>query len=277
MSWLHCMWGVGCSVGPWIMGQALSGTGKWNTGYLIISILQIVLSVILFLSLPLWKKTADETTEEVQTEPLKLSRTIRLPGAWAAMLTFFCYCSLEQTAGLWASSYLVLDKGVSAETAASFAAIFFIGITIGRAFSGFLTMKLSDQQMICLGQALIGAGILCLLAGSSAAALGGLILVGLGCAPVYPCMIHSTPAHFGADRSQAVIGVQMASAYVGTCIMPPLFGLLADWIGVWLFPVYLLLILVIMVFAQEQLSRITGVRKTKNAETGKEPVVSPAQ
>lgn len=277
MSWLHCMWGVGCSVGPWIMGQALSGTGKWNTGYLIISILQIVLSVILFLSLPLWKKTADETTEEVQTEPLKLSRTIRLPGAWAAMLTFFCYCSLEQTAGLWASSYLVLDKGVSAETAASFAAMFFIGITIGRALSGFLTMKLSDQQMIRLGQALIGAGILCLLAGSNAAALGGLILVGLGCAPVYPCMIHSTPAHFGADRSQAVIGVQMASAYVGTCIMPPLFGLLADWIGVWLFPVYLLFILVIMVFAQEQLSRITGVRKTGNAETGKEPVVSPAQ
>ena len=172
------------------------------------------------------------------------------------MVLFFCYCGLEQTAGLWASSYLALQKGVPAGTAASFASLFFIGITAGRALSGFLTMKMSDGQMVRLGQGIIAAGIAALLLPAGAdAALAGLILVGLGCAPIYPCIIHATPERFGADRSQAVIGVQMASAYVGTCLMPPLFGLLAAHVSPALLPVYLLAILAGMVLTHERLLR----------------------
>ena len=175
------------------------------------------------------------------------------------MLCFFCYCALEQTSGLWASSYLTLFKSIPAETAARFARLFYIGITVGRALSGFLTMKLNDVQMIRLGQGIIAAGILTLfLPGPAFLSLAGLILIGLGCAPVYPCIIHSTPAHFGADKSQAVIGVQMASAYIGTCIMPPIFGLIASHISVGLFPLYLLLILIIMFIMHELLTKKTA-------------------
>lgn len=170
------------------------------------------------------------------------------------MVTFFCYCALEQTAGLWASSYLVLRRGLPAETAAGLASLFFIGITAGRAFSGFLTMKLNDTQMIRLGQGLILLGIvLLLLPFGSTGTLLGLVMIGLGCAPVYPSIIHSTPEHFGADKSQAMIGVQMASAYVGTCFMPPVFGFLANHIGVFLFPVYLLAILALMAAMHEKM------------------------
>ena len=165
----------------------------------------------------------------------------------------------SQTAGLWASSYLVLQKEVSTQTAASFAGLFFIGITVGRALSGFLTMKLNDTQMVRLGQGIIAAGIAAfLLPLGEYAALVGLILIGLGWAPIYPCIIHATPDHFGADKSQAIIGVQMASAYVGTCLMPPLFGLIANHITVSLFPFYLLAILILMILMHESLLKHSG-------------------
>ena len=190
---------------------------------------------------------------------MSLGEIIRIPGAREIMLCFFCYCALEQTSGLWASSYLTLFKSIPAETAARFAGLFYIGITVGRALSGFLTMKLNDVQMIRLGQGIIAAGILTLFLPAPAfLSLAGLILIGLGCAPVYPCIIHSTPAHFGADKSQAVIGVQMASAYIGTCIMPPIFGLIANHISVGLFPLYLLLILILMFIMHELLTRKTA-------------------
>lgn len=260
MSWLHCMWGVGASLGPYIMGFALTGGKGWNMGYRYIAILQIILTVILIFSLPLWEKrpaqilNSDLTSDIVSDRPLSLREIIRIPGAKEVMITFFCYCALEQTAGLWISSYLVLHRNLPTQTAASFAGWFYIGITIGRALSGFLTMKLNDTQMIRLGQGIILAGCLTLLLplGSQFSFIG-LILIGLGCAPIYPCIIHSTPAHFGADKSQAVIGVQMASAYVGTCLMPPLFGLIANHISITLFPIYLLLILIIMFIMHEML------------------------
>ena len=170
------------------------------------------------------------------------------------MITFFCYCALEQTSGLWASSYLVLYKGIDSETAAFYASLFFIGITAGRAISGFVTMKLNDTQMIRLGLSIIAVGIIAmLLPGSDTIALVGLIIIGLGCAPIYPCIIHSTPAHFGAEKSHALIGVQMASAYIGNCLMPPLFGLIANHISVALFPGYLLVILMVMTVMHEKL------------------------
>ena len=257
MSWLHCMWGVGATVGPYIMGFALSGGKTWNTGYLYIGVLQIVLTAILVFSLPLWKerKTSESpgnTNENTTLEkPLTLPQIIKIPGAKEVMLCFFCYCAIEQTAGLWASSYLTLFKGVSAETGARFAGMFFIGITVGRAINGFIAMKLQDSQMIRLGQSIIAIGVIVML-------LPGPHIIGLGCAPVYPCIIHSTPAHFGAGRSQALIGVQMASAYVGTCLMPPIFGLIANHISIALFPVYIMALLILMVIMHELLSKKTA-------------------
>lgn len=270
MSWLHCMWGVGASLGPYIMGYALTGGQGWNMGYRYIATLQIVLTVILMFSLPLWKKQGTDDTGRADgkrtPKSLSLRQIIKIPGAKEIMITFFCYCALEQTAGLWASSYLVLRQGLPAETAAGFASLFFIGITAGRAFSGFLTMKLNDTQMIRLGQGFILLGILLLLLPfGRVSALAGLIFTGLGCAPVYPSVIHSTPEHFGADKSQAMIGVQMASAYVGTCFMPPVFGFIANHIGVSLFPVYLLAILVLMVTMHEKMLSAVGNKDKRMA------------
>ena len=145
---------------------------------------------------------------------------------------------------------------MSAEAAAGYASLFFIGITVGRALNGFLTMRFSDAQMIRAGQALVALGaLLLLLPVGTGAALAGLVVIGLGCAPIYPCIIHSTPERFGADRSQALIGVQMASAYVGNCLMPPLFGLIANHISIGLFPIFLLVALAIMVLMHERLVR----------------------
>lgn len=258
MSWLHCMWGVGASLGPYIMGYALTGGNHWNMGYRYIALLQMILTVILLISLPLWKtkKMQGSGNDNVTGPLLTLKQVFQIPGTKSIMITFFCYCALEQTAGLWASSYLVLQKGIPSETAASFASLFFIGITVGRAFSGFLTMKLNDQQMIHLGQGIVCIGIApFLLPFGEYAALAGLILIGLGCAPIYPCIIHSTPELFGADKSQSIIGVQMAFAYIGTCFMPPLFGLLAAHITISLFPVYLFAVLFLMVIMYELLLR----------------------
>ena len=260
MSWLHCMWGVGTSVGPYVMEYALTGGQGWNAGYRYIAILQFALTLVIFVSLPLWKKRAAQTrTEDAAADvgrALPLREIVRIPGAKDVMVAFFCYCAVEATTMLWASSYLALGRGVSAEAAAGYASLFFIGITVGRALNGFLTMRFSDAQMIRAGQALVALGaLLLLLPLGTGAALAGLVVIGLGCAPIYPCIIHSTPERFGADRSQALIGVQMASAYVGNCLMPPLFGLIANHISIGLFPIFLLVALAIMVLMHERLVR----------------------
>ena len=258
MSWLHCMWGLGASLGPYIMGYALTG-GGWSTGYRIIALLQFALAAALLLTLPLWKTRAADAAGAERLPPLPLKKVIRIPGAKEVMAVFFCYCAVEQTAILWASSYLALRWGLSAQEAASHASLFFVGITAGRALSGFLTLKFNDAQMIRLGQAVLLAGVLCLLLPfGTSSALTGLVLVGLGCAPVYPSIIHSTPDRFGADQSQAIIGIQMASAYVGTCLMPPLFGLIANHISVSLLPPYLLVLLAMMALMHERLLKATG-------------------
>ena len=264
MSWLHCMWGVGTIIGPYAIGFGLSSGFGWEGGYRCVFIIQIVLTVILFMSLPLWKRTtADNAAEKEGSESnnvLSLKQILQIPGAKQVILTFFCYCALEATTSHWASSYMVLQKGIPTETAAKYASLFFIGITVGRAVNGFLTMKFTDAQMIRAGQALIAAGIIImLLPFGQLVTLIGLIIIGLGCAPIYPSIIHSTPEHFGADRSQALIGVQMASAYVGSCLMPPLFGLIANHISASLFPVYLIVFLIIMILAHNSLVKKTAV------------------
>lgn len=255
MSWLHCMWGVGAATGPYIMGMALEMGKGWPAGYHIIAVMQVVLTIILFASLPLWKERKDEVQADSghKRKPLSLREIFWIPGAREILVAFFCYSAVEQTCGLWASSFLNLSKGISAEQAASFGAMFFIGITVGRAINGFFAMRMHDESMIRMGQVLILLGIVTvMLPASETFALAGLILIGLGCAPIYPCIIHSTPTHFGKEKSQAIIGVQMAAAYIGTMLMPPLFGILANHLSISLLPIYLLVLLAIMAFMHER-------------------------
>lgn len=258
MSWLHCFWGIGCSCGPYVMAYFLTNNYGWNNGYFSIFILQIVLTFILVISLPLWKKKVSVMPgiSEENHKPLGIKKTISISGVKTMMLTFFCYCAIEQTAGLWAVSYMVFERGVSAEKAAEFGAVFFIGITVGRFISGFLTAKFSDIQMIRIGIAVLTLGIMFLfIPFSYLFSLVGLWLIGFGCAPIYPCLIHSVPIRFGSDMSQAVIGVQMASAYVGTALMPPIFGFLSGKMSMEIFPVCLIILLGFILLFSEHLNK----------------------
>lgn len=261
MSWLHCMWGVGVSISPFVMKYALNSYNDWHLGYRIIGVLQTVLTIVLLFSLPLWNKVKADNNNEKESEenvkPLTLRETFRLKGAVAIMLAFFCYCALEQTTMLWASTYLVDKWSISEADAAGLASLFFLGITVGRGINGFISMKLSDTAMIRLGSGIILLGIIFLMLPLNATlAKAGFILIGLGCAPIYPCIIHSTPFHFGKDKSQAMIGIEMASAYVGTLAMPPLFGVLGNNISISLLPFYLLVFLVIMTFSYQYVVRL---------------------
>ncbi len=265
MSWLHCMWGVGTVIGPNIMSYALTGGQGWNAGYRYVSYIQMALTLILIISLPVWKRKAAKESESSEpggekAKPLSPIEAVRIKGAKEVMVTFFCYCGLEQTAMLWAGSYMVLHNGISAEAAAGYASILFIGITVGRLLNGFLTFKFNDTQMIRIGQILVILGaVTLLLPFGNTVSLVGFALIGLGCAPIYPCIIHSTPEHFGVEKSQAMIGIQMASAYVGTCLMPPLFGLMANHISVALLPLYLMILTALMIFVHERLVKMTAV------------------
>lgn len=270
MSWLHCMWGLGASLGPYIMGYALSGGHGWHWGYRCVAGIQAALTCLLILSLPLWKRRRVQAGDreagpqadgpEAGRKPLGIRGVLAIRGAKEILVMFFCYCALEQTAMLWSSSYMAMGRGIGNTVAASWAALFLIGVTAGRFLSGFMTMRFDDATMIRIGQALILAGIVTLVLPLPAHLdlIGGLMLIGLGCAPIYPCVIHATPAYFGEDKSQAIVGVQMACAYVGTLVMPPLFGLLAQYVSIRLFPGYLLAILALMTVMHERLRRLRG-------------------
>lgn len=270
MSWLHCMWGVGASLGPHILGIALLHGKGWDSGYFYISLFQLGLTIALFLSLPLWKERKQAESSEPSAKPLPLKEVIKIPGVQYGVLAFIGYCGVEQTAGLWASSYFVLAKDVAVEQAAAFGSLFFIGITVGRAISGFLTLKLNNHQMIKLGFSLILLGIAILfLPLGKYVTLFSLIIIGLGCAPIYPCFIHSTPDFFGKEQSQSVIGIQMASAYIGVLALPPLFGLIANAISIHLLPFYLLIMLGLMVYAYRNLVRMAEKAKNMELSSGK--------
>ena len=260
MSWLHCFWGVGATIGPYIMGACLTGGLQWFNGYRIIGIFQVVLTGILLFSLPLWKTTKAEAGDEQNKEHMGMLQLLKLPGVKEVLIAFFCYCALEQTTGLWGASYMVMERGMSAEVAAKWASLFYLGITIGRFISGFIAMKLSDKAMIRLGQGIIAVGILLLILpfGNLIMCIG-LVMIGLGCAPIYPSIIHETPSNFGAGLSQALIGMQMAFAYMGSTLMPPIFGALAGITSIKLYPFYLLIITVLMVWMVEKLNKVPKV------------------
>ncbi|MFU0614128.1 MFS transporter [Gardnerella vaginalis] len=263
MSWLHCMWGIGASAGPYVMGFALSHGLGWSAGYQYIAIVQVILTVILFISLPLWNnRTAHKLQKSIQiskeySKTLSFAEVLRIPGAKNILIMFFCYCAIEQTAGLWASSYMVLYGSVSRVVAAGWASLFYVGITAGRFISGFLTMRFNDENMIRLGQLVMILGILVLLLPlpNHIALVAGFVIIGLGCAPIYPCVIHSTPHYFGADKSQAIVGMQMASAYIGSMFMPAIFGFIGQNVSMSLLPAYLIILLSIMAFMHMQLLR----------------------
>ncbi|MDQ0226591.1 MFS transporter [Metabacillus niabensis] len=269
MSWLHCFWGVGASIGPIIMSFYISHQGSWEKGYFTISMLQIGLTIILFLSLPLWAKVAkmtgntaavSETATSIEENP-KAAKPLKIKGVKFALLTFLFYCGVEATMGLWGSSYLVNSKGMSAAVAAQWVSLFYAGITIGRLVTGFITMKVNNTLLIRIGQfIIIFGGILLVLPLPNIVSLLGFIAIGLGCAPIYPCMIHETPSRFGRANSQAIIGYQMAVAYVGSTFLPPLFGLIANYISIHLFSFVILVLALCMLFAAE---KVNGVMKLR--------------
>lgn len=258
MNWLHCFWGVGCSISPFIMSTALTGSAGWRGGYRWVSFLQIGLTVLLFLSLPLWKRPAGGQEASAADKPATMGEMLRIPGVPLILLAFFGYCALESTAGLWASTYLVNGRGVDAQTAARCASLFYLGITGGRFLSGLVADRLGDRRLIRVGLGVLAVGVLAILlpVPGNGLCLCGLVLTGLGCAPIYPSIIHATPANFGAEHSQGIVGVQMACAYTGSTLMPPVFGLMAGHGMVGLYPVYLLCFLALMVGMTEGLNRL---------------------
>lgn len=258
LAWMHCMWGVGASVGPYIIAAALR-TGGWRVGYRSVGLIQLAMVALLLASTPLWKRNAgDRPAKTAASAENRAGRGLLrdTPGALTVIVMFFCYCALEKTASLWCGSYLVYSRGFTEADAAAFVSLFFIGITAGRALSGFASMKLSDKNMVRLGSGALICGLLVLLlVPSHTAALVGFFLVGLGCAPIYPCIIHMTPALFGEEKSQALIGTELAGAYVGSLTMPPLFGLLANAGLTALLPVYILVLALVMALLHERLHR----------------------
>ena len=255
MSWLHCFWGIGATGGPYIMGLCLSRGMGWQAGYRTISFLQMALTLILLLSLPLWKKQELPLSggETVRPQTPQWGKLLKRPGVKAALTAFFFYSALELTTGLWGSSYMVAVRGISAETAAKWISLFYLGITAGRFFSGFLTLRFSDDAMVRLGEITAIVGILLMLLPLHNLFLClGLILTGLGCAPIYPSLLHATPQRFGKSLSQSLMGTQMAISYLGSTTMPPVSGFLSEKISMGLYPILLLVFALCMTILTEK-------------------------
>ncbi len=258
MNWLHCFWGVGATVGPMAMGLCLTGGLPWQAGYRLIGLAQIAVAAALAVTLPLWKKVPSgaPAAGDTRGKSLRITQALRLPGAKLLLPAFFCYCALEATSGLWIASYLTLTRGVTADRAAQYAAVFYLGITLGRLLSGWVSVRLGNRRMVRIGQALSFGGIALLLFTPSGILLpAGIVLLGLGCAPVFPALLHETPKNFGKQHAQTLMGMQMASAYLGSTLMPPLFGLFSRAAGTGMLPYYLLALTACMTLLTEAAGR----------------------
>lgn len=255
MSWLHCFWGVGATLGPMILSASLAAGGSWRGGYGIIIVLQAALTAVLARSLPLWKRAEgdDPAGQEPGQATLTNAQALRLPGMKAVLLTFFCYCAVEASVSLWTASYMTEVRGMTAEQGALAASLFFLGITLGRGLNGFLAIRFPSKVLIRAGACLmLAASLLLVLSPAPALCFAAVCLFGLGCAPVYPCTIHETPRRFGAAASQAATGLQMAMAYTGSTFMPPLLGLISRQTGLQIFPWWMLVITAVMFLASER-------------------------
>jgi fucose permease len=276
MSWLHSCWGVGATLGPYIISLTLGHSLGWEWGYRIVGFIQAALVVILLSSARLWRindNISHDSTEEIKREHLGFFKTWGLKGTAFVFLAFYAYCSLESTAGLWAASYFVLNRGASEERAASWASLYYFGIGIGRFLMGFIANRLGDRKMVRLGLIILAVGlIVILLPWGEYTPLIGLLIIGLGCAPVYPSLIHETPTNFGKEHSQEVIGIQMATAYVGSTFMPPLFGLLIPLIGIVYYPYYLGFFFLVLILMSELLNHATKEKwVSENKKSPAEP------
>lgn len=254
MSWLHCFWGVGTIIGPYIMSSCLSYYENWQYGYCIVSLIQATIAVLMFVGIPLWKKFAKSEMPVPKTKSsYGIIDTIKIKGVTLILMTFFCYSALEATIGAWASSYLSEYKGFSVEVSAGFAALFFLGITFGRFLCGFVSDKIGDKKLIRMGFIVIISGIILIMVPMrlDLPSLIGLVITGIGCAPVYPALIHSVPTCFGKDISQSIIGLVMASACLGAALMPLLFGIIANITSLCIFPVYIMGFALIVIIIYE--------------------------
>ena len=260
MSWLHCYWGVGTSVSPIVMSYALTNS-NWNNGYRIVGFIQLAIAILLLVTLPVWK--VHNQSAEKKQQSIGLIGALKIKGVPFLLIGFFAYCAAEATAMSWASTYFTEVKGISTEKAAQFAALFYIGITVGRFLSGFVTDKLGDKKMIIIGTCILSCGIIALMIPVSypLVSIIGFVVIGFGCAPIYPSIIHSTPNNFGAENSGAIIGIQMASAYVGSTFIPPLFGLLGNHIGFKILPVYLIVFVALLITMLELTFKVTAKKK----------------
>ena len=258
MSWLHCFWGVGALISPYVMSFALT-YATWPVGYQTVGGVQMVIGLLLLISLPLWKINKQPAEIAENTEILGLKGALAIPGVLPLVLGFFCYCSAEATCMFWTCSYLVEVRSFPEETAAALASLFYIGMTGGRFLSGFIADRAGDKTMIRVGTSIAILGFLLILLPlpGHGFALAGFLLAGLGCAPIYPSIIHTAPVCFGAKNSQAIIGIQMAFAYTGNTFMSPLFGLIAQHVSMKLLPVYLLVFFGVMTLLLEKTYRIT--------------------
>ena len=277
MNWLHSFWGVGASISPFIMSHALTSGQGWSGAYRTVGLIQVVLTVALVATLPLWRRVdtlraphAADVPPEPQADdaaPLSLARALRIPGVAPVLVAFFAYCALETTAMVWASTYLVTERAVDPATAAAFASLFLLGVTGGRFLAGFVADRIGDRLLIRWGFTTVGVGTVMVLLplGTDVVALAGLVIAGLGCAPIYPAIIHSTPANFGRENSQAIIGVQMAAAYVGSTLAPPLFGLLSSGVGTWTFPVFLTALAVLGLVMSQRLNAVVDQHRRPEA------------
>lgn len=249
MSWLHCFWGVGTIISPFVMSYALTHSA-WNSGYRTVGFIQLGIGLILLITLPVWNIHKSNQSEE--NKSIGLIGTLKIRGVPTLLTGFFAYCAAEATAMGWASTYFVEVKKLTPEKAAGLASLFFIGITVGRFLSGLISNKFGDRKMIRMETCILFFGIILLLIPANLElSFAGFVIIGLGCAPIYPCIIHSTPDNFGAENSGVIIGIQMASAYVGSTFMPPLFGLLGNTISFTIMPFYLAIFAVLMIVMTE--------------------------
>ena len=253
MNWLHSFWGVGATTGPLIMAFMLSQTGRWQMGYRTVAIIQFTLVAILAVSLPLWQRFPTPISQHPATGRVKIRK---IKGITPNLVAFFAYCAVETSTGLWAASFLVEQRGLSQVLAAGGASAYYLGITLGRFLNGFLSSHFDAKNLVRGGQALILLGIVLMFLPFPILSLAGLMIIGLGCAPIYPTLLHETPRRFGAENSASLMGLQMAVAYCGLTLMPPLLGLIVDRFGLQLYPLGLLLLALMLTLGSERLNRV---------------------
>ena len=262
MNWLHCFWGVGASAGPVIVSLFIAEPGGWRTGYLVIALIQAALSLLLFCTLFMWKKVEFKKSEKKEMARRSLPELLKTRGVPCVLFSFFCYSTVEVIVGLWGSSYLVQHHHVTAEQAAIWGAVFYMGITAGRFISGIFALRLSNTLLIRLGEVICLLGGVVLLLPFSRFTVVGFLLIGMGLAPIYPAMLFETPLRFGRELSQGLMGVQMACAYIGGTFMPPLFGVVAEKTSIEIFPWVILFVVAIMLLNNEKVTIL--LKKTRS-------------